>query len=547
MRKLLWLTVLAAAAPSLSLSQTPAAPVAPKTCADAGAPEPGPARLKLMQGFGRQHWEVKTGSKDAQSWFDYGLQLSHAFNHKEGVEAFKRAERADPTCAMCVWGEAWSAGPTINYDIEEADRAANLALVEKAAVMAEGGPEKEGLLIAALRARYTGPNDKGQADIAFAKAMDPLAEKYAADDEVQVIASDAWLKASQYGEDKTALERSVALAERVLGRNPDDAGAIHFYIHATEIAGYPARAEAAADRLARVAPNAAHLVHMPSHTYFAIGRYEDAATANYAAMQADHDLLKALGVQGDVWRMSYHQHNVRFGMAGALMANDAEIGMKLADHHLPFLDDLKPSESGMEYSAAMGFLAYGRFAEPATVLALKDPGAGKPVARRVWRYARGEALARLGDWKGVEAEARLMDKERRTLAKGNAPALGEIMRNVLLGRAAMLKGKPDKARGYYEVAAKIQEKNFSGWGDPPIWWYPVRRSVAAAYLQAGRWKEAEREAAASLKAWPHDPLALMVLAEAERKLGKAADADGRMADARTRWKGKLDGFSIGQV
>lgn len=546
MRKLLWLTVLAAALPTLSLSEEPAPATPQPTCAEATGVLPVD-KLRLEKGFGAQHWTVRTGSRDAQSWFDFGLQLSHAFNHQEGVEAFKRAEKADPACAMCVWGEAWSSGPTINFDVEQKVREANLALVDKAAVLAEGGPEKEREMIAALRKRYEGDDKKYAAEVAFAQAMDVLAEKYPDDDEIQVIAADAWLNATRVGDGKKESLRSVALLERVLARSPNDAGAIHFYIHATEFAGEAGKAEAAADRLGALTPNAAHLIHMPSHTYFVIGRYEDAARVNYLAMEADHRALQGLGVGGDVWRKTYHGHNVSFGMAGAMMANDADIGLKLADHYVPLLEHLKPGEDWVQFSAAKGYIVYGRLAAPNVILSMKDPGVAQPMARRLWRYARGEAFARMGDKAALKAEAQAMWDERRTLRRDSDPAIAEITRMVLLGRLAMLDGQPGKAQRFYEKAAKIQEKNFSGWGDPPIWWYPVRRSVAAAYLQAGQWKQAERQATASLAKWPHDPLALLVLAQAEQRLGKASQAEAHMAEARKGWKGRLDGFPIAQV
>jgi predicted Zn-dependent protease len=78
-------------------------------------------------------------------------------------------------------------------------------------------------------------------------------------------------------------------------------------------------------------------------------------------------------------------------------------------------------------------------------------------------------------------------------------------------------------------------KNF----DPPPWWYPVRRSTAAAYLKAGRYADAEREARTSLDDWPKDALALRVLSQAEARLGKREAARGHLAQARRAWEGDL--------
>ena len=114
--------------------------------------------------------------------------------------------------------------------------------------------------------------------------MAALASRFPNDNEVAVIAADAWLMAPADDAEEWKLNACLAmpLLESALKRNPDDTAAIHFYIHATEAAGVPEKAEAYADRLAALAPNASHLVHMPSHTYYWVGRYEDAGENQYA-------------------------------------------------------------------------------------------------------------------------------------------------------------------------------------------------------------------------------------------------------------------------
>ena len=114
--------------------------------------------------------------------------------------------------------------------------------------------------------------------------------------------------------------------------------------------------------------------------------------------------------------------------------------------------------------------------------------------------------------------------------------IAEIAEGVLRGRAAMVARKPNEAVGHFERAALAQEKafpvpkNF----DPPPWWYPVRRSLAAAYLKAGKPAQAAAAARASLAEWPHDGLALRILARSD----KARAAEYR-AEAQKSWQGDL--------
>ena len=74
----------------------------------------------------------------------------------------------------------------------------------------------------------------------------------------------------------------VPTLERVLARDPNHPGAIHYYIHAVEASDRPERAEPCADRLRGAIPGAGHLVHMPSHIYYRVGRYVDALAAAHA-------------------------------------------------------------------------------------------------------------------------------------------------------------------------------------------------------------------------------------------------------------------------
>ena len=486
-----------------------------------------PARA-VLSGYGTGGFAIATANPRAQAFFDNGMQMGHAFAHKSAIAAFKAAEVADPTCAMCVWGEAWARGPTINYPIDSNTLAELAVLADKAAALAKGGPAKEQRLIAAMQARYHGGGGQGPGDRAFAEQLDALARDNPNDNELAVLAADAWMIPAAHIGTKDHLRRSLELLAGALTRNPDDTGAIHFYIHATEMYGFPSRAEAYADRLQRLAPAASHLVHMPSHTYYWVGRYADAARANVEAVRID----EVNAPRGGAWKLDYHGHNVSFGIGAAMIAGNGTDALALAGSAITGADPKNATSTIGE-----AYAAEGRYAKRAEVEALAEPGHEKPYLRALWRYARGEAAARAGDLAGIRAEAEAMAAAPTEKLSRRQGALVKVAQLVLQGRAAMLDHKPGVAVDAFRQAAALQEAQFSDYRDPPAWWYPVRRSLAAALLAAGRAGEAQKEAKAALATWAEDPLTLQVLARTEQKLGDATGAARDEAASRHGWTG----------
>ncbi|QNA85167.1 hypothetical protein G4G27_15045 [Sphingomonas sp. So64.6b] len=533
--------------PAPAAGSAPAAPVTGSAmCGGDGAVPKIPT---LLPGYGGGGFVVRTMVPEAQAFFDNGMQLGQAFAHKASIAAFAEAVRLDPNCAMCRWGEAWASGPTINYPIDAAAMVKLEAKVLTAERLAASGPAKERELLAALRLRYVRGGGKGPGDLAFARAMDVLAERYPDDDAIATLTADAWMILTAHSDRMRYMPRSVVLLERVLKRHPDYTPAIHFYIHATEISGFPKRAEPYADRLAALAPAASHLVHMPSHTYYWIGRYQDAADTNMRAVEIGMANAKRLGMTmpDGVWQLPYHPHNVQFGVGSALISGDAKTALALSDPLVRIAAGRADGSAYAQIVAGTGYFAQARFADPKIVLALPEPKL--PYMKAYWHYARGEAYARLGDVKRVLAEAAAI---KPIAAPGNnspamaASRMAAIARAVLVGRAAMLDHQPKAALKAFGVASKLQEsKIMAGFADPPAWWYPVRRDMAAALLAMGKPAEAIRMADAALAGRPRDPVTLSVRAEAEAAIGSARSAGLDRRAALAGWRGDramLGGF-----
>ena len=479
----------------------------------------------LLPGYGNGGFAITTSVPMAQAFFSNGMELGAAFAHKAAIAAMTEAVRLDPACAMCLWGESLVSGPTINYGSDPRERAALLALVRKAKPLAATtGTARERDLIEALIPRYLPGKDTHKRDVAYAAAMQKLASRYPNDNEIAVLTADA-LMVSAFEEDADdfdhdALYVAITLLETVLKRAPEHTPAIHFYIHATETVGEPEKAERYADQLARLAPNASHLVHMPSHTYFWVGRYQDAADTNWRAVEIGKANAKRLGLSEPkgVWDLPYHSHNVIFGLGGAIMAGDARTALNLARPLVAHSTEREKAEPFSQMLAAAGYFAMARFDDAAAVLALAEPKL--PYLKAARHYARGEAMVWLRDLAGAKAELAAIPAQ---VAEGKidrdhrAPEqmLG-ITRGVLEGRIAMAEGRPKDAVRAFTAAAEIEEtKDFMQFSDPPAFWYPVRRDVAAALLASGDAAGAREAAAASLRLRPRDAVAEVVLLRAE--------------------------------
>ncbi|MBA2589340.1 MAG: hypothetical protein H0U98_12035, partial [Alphaproteobacteria bacterium] len=340
--------------------------------------------------------------------------------------------------------------------------------------------------------------------------------------------SPAWAMAAFPSPPDRLANQAVALIEPVLARAPDNTAAIHYYIHATEVADHPQSALPYAEKLALLAPNASHLIHMAAHTYFHVGRYEDAATINAAAMGTDSDHLAQTKTRGGLTSAFYYQHNLSFGMAGTLMSGDHALALKFADHLHRAFAEKNFAKDGMSDDEGRRFIIYARY-EPRRLLALPEPDEG-PDTSSFHHYARGEAFAALGDAKSLAGEVDKIIGDGRTM---------KIARGVLKGRLAMLQHRYADAAQAFEQAAVEQDGYSPHSWDPPDWWYPVRRSAAAAWLADGQPAKAAEAVQKTLAAWPYDPLALLVLSRAENALGHREEARRTRGQAIGLWMGDI--------
>ena len=515
--------------------------------ADAAAAPP-----PLYEGMGNISLPITTADPKAQAYFNQGLAFAYGFNHAAAIASFREAQRIDPNCAMCWWGEALAHGPNINAPMDaEANRRAIEAVARATSLAARTKPAEQAL-IAAIGKRYSADAkaDRAALDAAYADAMFAAAAAHPSNDDVALLAAEAAMDTRPWdywqADRRTPNPRigeAVRLVETVLARNASHPQAAHLYIHLMENGPDPKKAEAAADRLnTPLVPTAGHLVHMPAHIYYRLGRWQDSIKSNIAAARADEAWIKQSGDKGMV-RYGYYPHNVHFIVTSAQMAGDLNTATREAQRLGSILDpETSAKIAWIQAVNAAPYFASTQFAEPAKTLAMPAPDPRLPYVAGMRHYARAVARAQQKDRTGFEQELAALRAVRGSAAlqpmiDQGVPAkeLLGVAEHVALGRLDTAMGRHGDAIKHFEEAAALEQK--IPYMEPPYWYYPVQQSLGAAYYRAGRFDDARKAFEAALAQFPNNGWALYGLAAAETKLGRAAPAAAAQAALKRAWMG----------
>jgi tetratricopeptide (TPR) repeat protein len=507
--------------------------------------------VPLYDGIGKVHFPITTSSSLAQRYFDQGLAFAYGFNHAAAIASFRQAQKVDPECALCFWGEAFAYGPNINAPMDPATNARAVGLTRYANWLARKATPEEQAVTAAMVRRYSpeANADRVALDAAYADAMLAAAAAHPANDDIALLAAEAAMDTTPWNywtPDKQPQPRmadAVKLAETVYARNPDHPQAAHLYIHLMENGPDPKRAEIAADRLATpLTPTLGHLVHMPAHIYYRLGRWKDSMRVNIDAARADEEYIKKTNDKGFV-RYGYYPHNVHFIVTSAQMAGDMGTAIREARKLSGLLDPTISSQiAWIQAVNAAPYFAAAQFAAPGQVLAMKSPDKRLPYPTAMRHYARAVAYANQRNKVGFELELAAMraireDGDLKPMIDQGVPAADLISLGETVARArwAYASGRYDDAVRLYREAVAIEAK--VPYMEPPYWYYPVNQSLGAALFRAGRYDEARDAFTAALAQLPNDGWALYGLAASERKLGRPLQAAAAELALNKAWMG----------
>ena len=497
----------------------------------------------LLSGLGTHDHKISTEIPGAQRYFNQGLVLSFAFNHAESIRSFKAAQKLDPSCAMCYWGEALSRGPNINVTsdgkvvMSDNDRLEAFKAIERAKELMSSSTLKEQDYIIALSSRYNGQvgTDRSVLDRKYAQSMEELSKKYPDDMDASSLFAESlmntmpWNYWAEDGNPKPDTVKVINSLEDVLEKAPDHPLAIHLYIHAVEASSSPERAEAAADRLGDLVPGAGHLVHMPAHIYWRVGRYHDASEANIKAAQVDEEYIAQCNAQG-FYPALYYPHNIHFLWAASTMEGRSglsiESALKVAKYVGP--EQIKQFPV-VEFFHTVPLLSYVRFGKWKEILSYSAPEQDFKYSTGIYHYARGIAFTSLG--KNEEALKELSyikplidTPEIKNLVKSGQPSakLLEIADNLLLGQIEFKNGNYEASIISLKKAVSLQDD--LPYTEPPFWYYPTRQSLGRVLTEAGKFAEAEAVFRKDLEDYPRNGWSMFGLYKVLEIQGKTKEA-----------------------
>jgi len=472
-----------------------------------------------------------SGNAAAQPAFLEGVKALHSFQFDEAAEAFRRAEKADPAFAMAYWGEAMSFNHPLwaQQDVNAAKQALEKLAPTAEARIAKAKLPKERAFLDAQEILYFSPGDKLARDKAYSDAMATMYAQSPDDHEVAIFYALSLLGTVRPGD--TGYRRqalAASIAEKVFASNPKHPGSAHFIIHAFDDPDHAPLALTAANAYAKIAPAAAHALHMPSHIYVQLGMWQQTAASNVDAYKAASELnqrMKLAEGREDFHTLSWlsyaHLMLGRFDEA----KKDVDLAKQAADRNA----SNKGIQNGYLGMRARYILETAQWEKipldaPAAGEAHANmpgmPGMGYSDPGNAWIFIAGLSAAKMGDAKTAEAaEARLRGVREKTAAT-NAYAAREltVLEKEMGAAARWAAGQKDEALKVAKEAADVELTTNPPSG-PPDPMKPAAELYGEMLLDANKADEAVAAFSSALLRTPKRTPSLVGLARAYAKMG----------------------------
>lgn len=502
--------------------------------------EPGSARSPPSELLGTIVFP-NSGAQAAQAAFFDGVKQLHSFGWEEAGAAFQNAQKADPTFALAYWGEALSYNHPVaqQVDIPAAKRTLERLAPTLEGRLAKATTPKEKAFIEAIDKLFYTAGDKLSRDKAYSAALGAMHGRWSEDHEITVFYAVSLLGTVRPGDRGFKRQAMMAsLAQRVFNENPNHPGAAHFIIHAFDDSDHALLALPAALAYAKIAPSAAHALHMPSHIFVRLGMWDEDAISNTAAYRAAVDVVTRLHAREgreDFHTLSWlHYANLMLGQFDEAAAN---VGLaKAAMDRNPGNAEVANGYFTMRARQILEtaqweripledeHLASGHTGDQMVAEMPGMPGMGNSrryVRDAAWTFVAGYSAAKLNDITTAEnAEARLRALRGRLHASGEAYAAKglAIVEEEIAAVRTLAQGDKAAAVKLAKDAADI-ELTLAAPSGPPEPIKPAVELYAEVLVSVGRPKDAVSVYEQQLERTPNRTTSVKGLARAKRDAG----------------------------
>ena len=485
-----------------------------------------------------------SGSPAAQPHFIRGVLLLHSFEYSRAAEAFRKAQEADPGFAMAYWGEAMTHNHTI---WAEQDRAAAQRVLSRLGATAEerlgkAPTAREKAYVAAVHVLF-GEGPKKERDAAYEKAMQQIAAAHPDDLDARAFHALALLGLSGIDRNTENYMKAAAIAEEVYEVKPRHPGALHYLIHAYDDPVHAPLGLRAARKYGKVAPAAAHALHMPSHIFFALGMWDESIDVNVASLAAARR-DGGIGTHPLHWLVYAYLQQGRRDDAAALLRMLADDARKKPAAREPRI--------GLAQSCATWIVETGSDREAPCNAGIDRSGIRAIDPFTGYEFARGFAAVQRNDLTAARAS---LDRLRQMTEAGRVAvtiedgasrtdrvleqdvAYAEIMIRQLDAAILFADGKREEAIKAAGAAAAAERALSFAYG-PPRSPTPPAELHADLLLTAGRFDEARRSYEETLQRTPGRALALAPLATSADRSAHPELAREARAQLKKQWRGR---------
>jgi tetratricopeptide (TPR) repeat protein len=457
-------------------------------------------------------------SAAAQEEFNRGVAILHSFYYPEAVKSFTKVTRIDPACAMGYWGVAMASWYPLWYPPTQDSLMQGRAAVDKANSVGPKTDRERGYIsaIGMFYQDFENLDHKTRA-LAYEKAIEQLYRLHPEESEAAAFYALA-LQATADPNDKTYRNqlKSGEILEKLYAQQPNHPGVAHYLIHAYDYPELAPRALDAARHYGQIAQSVPHALHMPSHTFIALGLWQDSIQSNLAANAAARRLA---WVQEELHTMDY--------LVYAYLQGDQE---QAAVGVLEKLKAVKIEEKrtlAMDYALAAAPARFAierrRWSEAAALTLL--PSSFLPT-RALTHYARALGAARSGAVLEAHEDVEKLVELRDALLQAKQDYWAkqvEVQRQTTEAWLNWAKGNGEEALTLMRSAADLEDSTYKH-PITPGQILPARELLGDLLQELHRPEQALAEYEASLRMTPNRFNALYGAAQAAELAGSREKA-----------------------